>query len=82
MNEAEKKVAAFLRDHLMVDEDNLHPETLIFTDGIVDSFSLMEIIQFVEESEGVEVSDGDVTLENFDSISRIAAYVTRKKKGA
>ena len=82
MNETEKRIAAFLREQLLVDEDSIDPEELIFTSGIVDSFSLIEIIQFVEENEGVEVSQDDVTLDNFDSIRRIAAYLEGKKAGA
>ena len=52
MNETEKRIAAFLREQLLVDEDSIDPEELIFTSGIVDSFSLIEIIQFVEEKRG------------------------------
>ena len=81
MNETEKRIAAFLRDYLILDEGSLDIEELIFTNGIVDSFSLIEIIQFVEESEGVEVLQDEVTLENFDSIKRIAAFVSGKKDG-
>jgi len=82
MNEVERRIADFLRDHVMVDESVLSSETRILTDGIVDSFSLMEIIQFIEESEGIEVSQEDVTLENFDGLGRIAAYVSRKRQAA
>jgi acyl carrier protein len=47
-------------------------------EGIVDSIGVMELVTFVEENFGVEVDDLDVTPENFDSVSRVAAYIRRK----
>lgn len=82
MNDTDTKIAAFLQDQLFVDEEYIKPDTLLFSDGIVDSFSLIEIIQFIEESEGIEVVQDEVNLDNFDSIRRIAKYIDEKKASA
>jgi len=47
-------------------------------EGIVDSIGVMELVAFVEENFSVKVDDLDVTPENFDSVSRMAAYIHRK----
>lgn len=47
-------------------------------EGIVDSIGVMELVGFVEEKFGVKVDDLDVTPDNFDSVSKMAAYIQRK----
>lgn len=67
--------------HNLLFSDNGYPygEDVSFLDeGIVDSIGVMELVSFVEENFGVKVDDLDVTPENFDSISRMAAYIRRK----
>jgi acyl carrier protein len=61
--------------------DNGYPysEDVSFLDeGVVDSIGVMELVTFVEEKYHVKVDDLDVTPENFDSVSRMAAYIRRK----
>jgi acyl carrier protein len=47
-------------------------------EGIVDSVGVMELVSFVEEDFHVKVEDLDITPDNFDSVSKIAAYIRRK----
>ncbi len=63
----------FLRDSLNI-EDQIGPETELFSAGLLDSVAMMNIIGFVEETAGIEVRPADVTLENFDSVARIVDY--------
>ncbi|HEU0225509.1 MAG TPA: acyl carrier protein [Steroidobacteraceae bacterium] len=50
--------------------------------GIVDSTGMLEIILFIEEQLGVKVADSEMIPENLDSVNRIAAFVTSKRKAA
>jgi len=50
-------------------------ETLLFSSGLLDSVAMMRIIGFIEEQAGFDVRPADVTLENFDTVARIVAYV-------
>lgn len=47
-------------------------------EGIVDSIGVLELVAFTEESFDIIVDDLDVTPDNFDSVSQLAAYVRRK----
>jgi len=53
-------------------------DTSFLEEGIVDSIGVMELVAFAEENFPVKVDDLDVTPENFDSVSRMAAYIRRK----
>jgi acyl carrier protein len=50
--------------------------------GIVDSTGMLEIILFIEEQLGVKVADSEMVPEHLDSVNRIAAFVTSKRKAA
>ncbi len=50
--------------------------------GIVDSTGMLEIILFIEEQLGVKVADTEMVPENLDSVNRISAFVTSKRKAA
>jgi len=44
-------------------------------EGILDSFGLAELVAVIEERYGLSVPDEDISLANFESIDKIAAYV-------
>lgn len=50
--------------------------------GIVDSTGMLEIIFFIEEQLGVKVKDEEMIPDNLDSVSRIAAFVSSKRRAA
>lgn len=52
--------------------------TILFSDGTIDSVGMIDLIAYLEQETGIEVGQADVTLENFDSIARILAYVRSK----
>ena len=56
-----------------------HPDDASFLEeGIIDSMNVMELIMFVEEKFNIQVADEEIIPDNFDSVSKIAAYVQRK----
>ena len=72
----------FLTDELGVESDNIQVDTPLFSSGLIDSFSLVTLMTFIESSGEVSISPEDVTLENFDSIERITQFMDRKKSQA
>lgn len=53
--------------------------TALFSDGTIDSVGMIDLIAFIEQETGIEVGQADVTLDNFDSIELILAYVRGKQ---
>ncbi|MBD3765760.1 MAG: acyl carrier protein [Rhodobacterales bacterium] len=53
----------------------LTEETELFSTGLLDSVAMMGIIGFLEDTARIDVRPSDVTLENFDTVARILAYV-------
>lgn len=69
----------FLTEELGVEGDNLQADTPLFSSGLIDSFSLVTLMSFIENAGEVSIDPSDVTLDNFDSIERIIQFISRKK---
>ncbi len=51
----------------------------IFELGLVDSFFAIQLVLFIEEEFGIDVTDSDLDITNFSSVKRIAELVKRKR---
>jgi acyl carrier protein len=79
-------IEAQIKDYIarnLLFSDNGYPysdDVSFLDEGIVDSVGVMELVAFVEDDFHISVEDLDITPENFDSVSKIAAYVRQKAK--
>jgi acyl carrier protein len=80
MENIEEKIAAYISDNILFSKKGYpHPfEASFLENGIVDSMNVLELVMFVEEKFGVQVGDGDVIPDNFDSVTRLANYIRSK----
>jgi acyl carrier protein len=60
------------------DEEDFSDDDSLVGRHIVDKTGILEIVLFVQETYGIEVSDAELTPDNFDTVNNIAAYVTRR----
>ncbi len=51
----------------------------LLEEGVVDSTGVLELIQFLEATFDIEVSDSEAVPDNLDSVARLFSYVTRKQ---
>lgn len=66
---------AFICEDAGLNAGEVGDDTLLFTDGYIDSFTMTSLIAFIEEELGIEIDQSAVTLDNFDSVSRIMKYL-------
>jgi len=71
-------LVTFLRDSLDVDMESLADDAPLFSSGEIDSFSLVALIEFIEQQCGFRVRPTEVSLDNMDSVERVLAYAARK----
>lgn len=77
MNVTKEDIVGFLSDDLAINMDGIDAQSLLFSTGIIDSFSLISLISFLEEKCGLRMSPSDVILDNLDSIDKMLAFVAR-----
>ncbi|MCH9671474.1 MAG: acyl carrier protein [Gammaproteobacteria bacterium] len=74
----EQDLIGFLTSDMGVDEGDVDASTLLFSDGILDSVLMVDLIQFIETKSGIRMSPTEVNLDNLDSVGKILAYVEQK----
>jgi acyl carrier protein len=62
----------YLRDSLSIDAADRESE--LFSSGLLDSVSMVNLLAFIEQSTGISIRAEDVTLENFDTPARILRF--------
>ena len=65
----------YLHEKQGLEPEDFEDDTMLFSSGLIDSFSMVDLIMFIEDTAGFRVHPADVTLDNFDSIDRILAFV-------
>jgi acyl carrier protein len=56
----------------------IRPDDLLFSTALIDSMTIVDVIDFVESYWRIKVDPSDLSMENFDSVTAIMAYVRRK----
>ena len=51
------------------------PDESLFESGLLDSFSLTDLVGAIESEFSIRVPDSDLVPRKFDSVSRIQAYI-------
>jgi acyl carrier protein len=73
---------AYLQQSQGLNPAELDHDTPLFSSGLLDSFSMVDLIMFIEGSAGIQVAPTDVTLDNLDSLARILDYAQRTASGS
>ena len=54
-------------------------ETRLISSGLVDSFSLVDLALFIEESFGVKIEDTELNAKTFDTIGELVALIQSRR---
>ncbi len=80
MTQISEKIRMYIAENILF-SNNGYPypdETSFLDEGIIDSMNVLELVAFVEENFGITVEDHEIVPDNFDSVSRIAAFVNTR----
>ena len=82
MDEITKAVRDYIiREYVQQGDDREITETTpLISSGVVDSFSMVSLLRFLEKKYAIQIPDSAATPEAFDSVERIAALVRRFQK--
>ncbi len=80
----EEEIRQFIVEKFMIGANprRVEDKDSFLENGIIDSTGVLELVAFIEESYGISMADEELSPENLDSISNIAAFVRRKKSVA
>jgi acyl carrier protein len=55
------------------------PDEPLISSGLIDSFSLMDLALFVEDTFGVRIEDTELNANTFDNLNQLASLVESRK---
>lgn len=68
----------WLMEQFDLDAAELGDGSRLLSGGLLNSFSMIELVSRIERATGVKFRPTDFTLENLDSVDRILSFVERK----
>jgi acyl carrier protein len=79
----EEQVRAFIVDDLAAYGygEELADDYPLLRNGLIDSIGIAELVEFIEDEYGVQLTLDELVVENFGTVGQIAALVRSKSEG-
>ena len=75
------KLIQFVANQAGSAADDFDENTVLFSSSLLDSYTMIDLIEFIEKNENVRFKPADIRLENLDSIDKIVTFVRTRKEG-
>lgn len=77
---AEATLRSFIKERFLPNYDReLDTDEALFTSGIIDSFGIIEVGVYLEETFNIKIDDSELRVENMDSIAKMLSLIDSKK---
>ncbi|MBZ4415680.1 acyl carrier protein [Myxococcus sp. RHSTA-1-4] len=73
-----ERIRSFIVDTFFVDD--FADDDSFLRKGLIDSTGMMELVAFLEQDFGIKLEDRELVPENLDSLSRVVAFVEKKRQ--
>ena len=73
-------IAKFIAEKILKQPNKvITADEALISSGLIDSFSLMDLALFIEDTFGVRVEDTELNAETFDTLEQLAALISSRK---
>jgi acyl carrier protein len=73
-------IAKFIAEKILKQPNKvIFPDEALISSGLIDSFSLMDLVLFIEDTFGVRVEDTELNAETFDNLDQLASLIASRK---
>ena len=81
MSEVIPQLATVLAEKILKQPNRrIAADEALLSSGLVDSFSLMDVALYVEDTFGVRIEDTELNADTFDTLTQLAALIDSRKK--
>jgi acyl carrier protein len=79
--EMQQSIANFIAQKILKQPKRvIQPGDALISSGLIDSFSLVDLALFIEDTFGVRIADSELNASTFDTIDQLAALIVARKK--
>ena len=68
------------KDILRAAQPPLRPDQLLISSGLIDSFSLVDLALYVEDTFNVHIDDSELNADTFDTLEALAALIASRSE--
>lgn len=80
MEEIRHKISAFIASEILKDPDRtIASDESLISSGLIDSFSLVDLALFIEDTFGVRIDDAELTADVFDTIDELGSLIEARR---
>lgn len=73
-------LAKFIAEKILKQPNKvISTDEALISSGLIDSFSLMDLALFIEDTFGVRVEDTELNADTFDNLTQLAALIASRK---
>ena len=81
MSEVIPQLAIFLAAKILKQPNRMiRADEALLSSGLIDSFSLMDVALYVEDTFGVRIEDTELNADTFDTLTQLAALIDSRRK--
>jgi acyl carrier protein len=80
MEEITAKLSQFIASEILKQPKRvISAQEPLISGGLIDSFNLVDLALFVEDSFGVHIDDTELNADTFDSVAQLASLIEQRK---
>jgi len=80
MSEIISKLSTYLANNILKQPTRtLSADEPLITSGLIDSFSLMDVVLFIEDNFGVRIEDTELNADTFDNLTQLASLIETRR---
>jgi len=68
-----------VKDILKQPKRQISPEMALISNGMIDSFHLVDLALFVEETFGVRIDDSELNKDSFDTLDQLVTLIQQRQ---
>ena len=80
MSGIQNRIASFIAAEILKDpERQIAPGEPLISSGLIDSFNLVDLALFIEDSFGVRIDDAELTADVFDTLDQLVKLIQERQ---
>ena len=80
MSDVSAQLSTFIKTTILKQPNRvIEPTEALISSGLIDSFSLMDIALFVEDTFGVRIEDTELNAGTFDNLNQLTSLIESRK---
>jgi acyl carrier protein len=80
VSEIQDQIASYIAAEILKDPGReIAPDEPLISSGLIDSFSLVDLALFIEDTFGVRIDDAELTADVFDTLDQLTGLVQARQ---